>query len=390
MIYQYANYFSHDKKLTMDVKVYPVKTKNDLRKFIHLPAKIHKNHSNWVPPIYMDDWQFFNPKKNRTFSYCDTILLLASQNGEVVGRVMGIISHKYNKAKNENNARFCFLETYDNFDVAKALLENIENWAKSKGAIKLVGPLGFSDKDPQGLLIEGFNEPNVIASNCNFPYLTNLVEKAGFAKEIDLVVYKVMIPDQIPDFYARILQRAQKNNKDLRIIDFKSRKHIKPYVTPVLSLMNETYKEIYGFALMDETEMNEFATRYLPILNPNFIKVVVNDDNKVIAFILTMPDISDGIIKSKGHIFPFGIFQIFKSQKRTKQLNLLLGAIQEHHRNKGIDTIMGAKILEEAQKAGLKYIDSHLILENNFKMRAEVERMGGVVYKRYRIFQKSL
>jgi GNAT superfamily N-acetyltransferase len=374
----------------MDIKIYPVKTKSDLRKFIHLPAKIHKNHTNWVPPIYMDDWVFFNPKKNRTFSYCDTILLLASQNGEVVGRVMGIISHKYNESKKENNARFCFLETYDSFDIAKALLENVENWAKSKGTVKLVGPLGFSDKDPQGLLIEGFDEPNVIASNCNFPYLTNLVEKAGFKKEIDLVVYKVMIPEQIPEFYSRILSRAQRNNIELKMLNFKTRNQIKPYVKPVLSLMNETYKEIYGFALMDEKEMNEFASRYLPILDPNFIKVVVNNSNEVIAFILTMPDISDGIIKSKGHLFPFGIFQIFKAQKRTKQLNLLLGAIQEHHRNKGIDTIMGVKILEEAQKAGLKYIDSHLILENNFKMRAEVEKMGGVVYKRYRIFQKAL
>jgi GNAT superfamily N-acetyltransferase len=374
----------------MNITIHQVKTKSDLRKFIHLPAKIHKNHPNWVPPIYMDEWPFFNPKKNRTFNYCDTILLLASQNGEVVGRIMGIINHKYNEAKNENNARFCFLETFDNFNIAKALLERIESWAKAKGTSKLVGPLGFSDKDPQGLLIEGFDEPNVIASNCNFPYLVDFVEKSGFGKEIDLVVYKVMVPERIPEFYAKILERAQRNNKNLLVIDFATRKQIKPYIKPVLSLMNETFKEIYGFAPLDEQEMQEFATRYLPILDPRFIKIVVNEKNEVAAFILAMPDVSDGIRKCKGHVLPFGIFQIFKSQKRTKQLNLLLGAIQEHYRNKGIDTIMGVKMLEEAQKAGLKYIDSHLELENNTKMRAEMEKMGGVVYKRYRIFQKSL
>lgn len=374
----------------MDIRIFPVKTKSDLRKFIHLPAKIHKNHSNWVPPIYMDEWPFFNAKKNRTFSYCDTILLLASQNGNIVGRIMGIINHKYNNSKNENNARFCFLETFENFDVARTLLESVEKWAKEKGSNKLVGPLGFSDKDPQGLLVYGFDEPNVIASNCNFPYLTEFVEKAGFEKEVDLVVYKVMIPERIPDFYSRILERAYKNNKGLRIFNFSSRKQIKPFIVPVLSLMNEAYKEIYGFALLDEQEMNEFATRYLPILDPRFIKVVVNEGNEVIAFILAMPDVSDGIIKCKGHILPFGIFQIFKSQKRTHQLNLLLGAIQEHYRNKGIDTIMGVNIFEEAQKAELTFIDSHLVLENNFKMRAELERMGGVVYKRYRIFQKRI
>mgnify|MGYP001404472977 CR=1 FL=1 len=374
----------------MDIKIYPVKTRSDLRNFIHLPAKIHKNHPNWVPPIYLDEWDFYNPKKNRTFSYCDTILLLASKNGNVVGRIMGIINHKYNQAKNENNARFCFLETYDDFEVAKALLESVENWAKEKGTRKIVGPLGFSDKDPQGLLIEGFNQPNVIASNCNFPYLADFVEKAGFSKEIDLVVYKVDVPKSIPDFYKKILERALRNNSNLKIKHFSTRKQIKPYIKPVLSLVNETFKEIYGFAPLDQQEMHEFATRYLPVLDPRFIKVVLNENNEVVAFILGMPDISDGIRKCKGHILPFGIFQIFKSQKRTKQLNLLLGGIQEHYRNKGIDTIMGVKMLEEAQKAGLKYIDSHLELENNHKMRAEMEKMGGTVYKRYRIFQKML
>ncbi len=374
----------------MDIKIYPISTKKDLYNFIHLPAKIHKNHSNWVPPIYMDEWVFFNPKKNRLFKHSDTILLLASQNNEVVGRVMGIINHIYNQSKNVNHARFCFLETYDNIEVTKALLKEVEKWAKSKGTDKIVGPLGFSDKDPQGLLIEGFNEPNVIASNCNFPYLPEHVENAGYGKEIDLVVYKLNVPDSIPEFYNKILERTFRNNKDLSVISFSKRKQIKPYIKPVLSLVNETFKDIYGFAPLDDQEMREFATRYLPILDPRFIKVVVNGNKDVIAFIIAMPDISDGIRRCKGHLFPFGIFQIFKAQKRTKQLNLLLGAIQEHYRNKGIDTLMGVKILEEARKAGLKYIDSHLELEDNIKVRAEMEKMGGVVYKKYRIFQKVL
>ncbi len=374
----------------MDIKVYSVKTKKDLREFIYLPAKIHKNHSNWVPPIYLDEWAFFNPKKNRTFSYCDTILLLASRNGIVVGRIMGIINHKYNQSKNENNARFCFIETFNNIDVAVELFKSVEEWAKSQGSSKIVGPLGFSDKDPQGLLIEGFDQPNVIASNCNFAYLPEFVEKLDYQKEIDLVVYKLNVPDSIPEFYTQILKRTFRNNKGLHVINFTKRKQIRPYIKPVLSLVNETFKEIYGFAPLDEQEMKEFATRYLPILDPRFIKVVVNENNDVVAFVIAMPDISDGIRKCKGHILPFGVFQIFKAQKRTTQLNLLLGAIQEHYRNKGIDTLMGVKMLEEAKKAGLKYIDSHLELENNLKMRAEMEKMGGVVYKRYRIFQKSI
>lgn len=374
----------------MDIRIYPVTTKSDLRKFIHLPAEIHKNHSNWVPPLYIDDWQFFDSKKNRTFKYCDTILLLASQNGKVVGRIMGIVNHKYNEVHNENNARFCFIETFNNYEVAEALLKAVEDWAKSKGIGKIVGPLGFSDKDPQGLLVEGFDEPIVIAQNCNHSYMVDFVEKAGYNKEMNLVVYKLNIPDAVPDFYLRILERAKRNNRDLKVLDFKSRSQIKPYIAPVLTLLNDTFKEIYGFAPLDDQEMKEFATRYLPILDPRFIKVVVNEKNEVIAFIIAMPDISDGIRKCKGYLFPFGIIHIFRSQKKTKQLDLLLGGIQDHYRNKGIDTIMGVRMLEEAQKAGLKYIDSHLILEVNVKMRAEMEKMGGEVYKRYRIFSKNL
>lgn len=374
----------------MNINIIEVKSKKNLRDFIKLPAKLHKNHKNWAPPIYADDFTFFNPKKNRAFEYSDTILLLAKRNNEFVGRVMGIINHKYNEIHNENDARFCFLESTEDFEIANALISAVEKWAKQKGMKKLVGPLGFSDKDPQGLLIEGFNEPNVIATNYNFEYMIEMLEKIGFAKKTDLVVYKLIIPKVIPSFYERINNRAIKINHNKKIIEFKSRRQIRPYIRPVLQLMNETYKNIYAFAPLDAKEMDEFANRYLLILNPKFIKVVLNDKNEVIAFIISMPDISEGIKKSKGHLLPFGIFQILRSQKKTKQLNLLLGAIKEEYRNNGLDTIMGVKMFEEARDAGIEYIDSHLILESNTKMRAELERMGGEIYKRYRIYQKDI
>jgi hypothetical protein len=374
----------------MKIEIIEVKTKKDLRDFIKLPAKLHRKHKNWVPPIYSDDFLFFNPKKNRSFNHSDTILLLAKRDNKYVGRIMGIINHKYNELHNEEDARFCFLESHDDFEIVETLINHIEYWAKQKGMKKLVGPLGFSDKDPQGLLIEGFEEPNVIATNYNFEYMINLLKKAGFAKKRDLVVYKLLILDEIPTFYERINNRAIKINHGKKVIEFSSRRQIKPYIRPVLQLMNETYKDIYAFAPLDEKEMDEFASRYLLILDPKFIKVIINDLKEVIAFIISMPDISEGIKKCKGHLFPFGIFQILISQKRTKQLNLLLGAIREDQRNIGLDTIMGVKLFEEARNAGIEYIDSHLILESNLKSRAELERMGGEVYKRYRIYDKKI
>lgn len=372
------------------VSIVEATKRSDLRMFIHLPSKIHKNHPNWVPPIYMDEWVFFNPKKNEAFAHSSTILLLAKKGHAVVGRIMGIINHKYNQKQLQNHARFCFLETYNDREVASILLKKVEEWAVSQGMEKLVGPLAFSDKDPQGLLVEGFDEPNVIATNCNFPYLVDFVLDAGFRKEVDLVVYKLSVPKLIPDFYLKILERAESNFSGLKVVNFKSKSEVKRFVRPVLTLMNETFKEIYGFSELSQKEMDEFANRYLMVLDPRFLKVICNETNDVVAFVLAMPDLSQGVKRSKGYMLPFGIFHVLLSQKRTKQLNLLLGAVHPNYQNRGLSTLLGVNLLKEAQVAGMECIDSHLELETNLKVRGEMEKMGGEVYKRFRIFSKSI
>ncbi|MDP3643056.1 MAG: hypothetical protein Q8S54_07680 [Bacteroidota bacterium] len=382
-----------DTEIKMGVKpivIQEVKSKKELKKFIHLPATIHQNHSNWVPPIYMDEWEFFNPKKNKSFQSCDTILLLAYRASDVVGRIMGIIHHKYNDQHQENSARFAFFETWNDEEVATGLIEAVENWARKKGMKKMVGPLAFSDKDPQGFLIEGFDEPAVIASNCNFPYQVELLERNFYSKEVDLVVYQIKIPESIPDFYLQIQERAIRMNPNLQVLEFTSRRKVKPYIHPVLQLLNRTFTEIFGFIPFTEAEMDDFANRYLFLINPNFIKIVVTDKNEVVAFVIGMSHIGDGIQKSKGYLFPFGIFQIFASARKSKQMNLLLGGIDPAFRGKGLDVMMGVKMLESAKAHGKTVIDSHLELEYNTKVRAEMEKMGGVVYKRFRIFGKDL
>jgi hypothetical protein len=255
---------------------------------------------------------------------------------------------------------------------------------------KLVGPLAFSDKDPQGLLVEGFNEPIVIASNCNFPYLVNFMDRYGFNKKTDLVVYQIIIPEKIPSFYERIAERALRNNPKLRLADIRNRKDIKKYVRPVFHLINETFTDIYAFTPMEEKEMDEFAKRYILILDPKYLVVLLNEKEEVVAFVLGMPDINEGVKKSKGKLFPFGFIHILRAQKKTKQLSLLLGAIRKDYRNSGLDAVLGKTILKNASKAGLKYLDSHLELETNIKVRAEMEKMGGQVYKRFRIYEKDI
>ncbi len=373
----------------MAVLIKEVLSKKELRHFIYLPEKIHNSHKEWVYPLYFDEWDFYNPSKNRFFNDCDTLLLLAYNNGEPVGRIMGIINHKYNKVHHEQCGRFFALECYDDVELAKELTSAAEAWCRKKGMEKIIGPFGFSEKDPQGFMIEGFDQQAVIATNYSLPYMPGLMEKCGYAKEIDCVDYILPVPDVIPDFYQSICQRILENN-NIILREFTSRRQLRPFIRPVFELINTTYAPIYGFGELTPKEIDYFANRYLAVINPKFVKVVFNNKQEVIAFAIAMPELSDGIRKARGKLFPTGIFKILRSSKTTKLLTMLLGAIRPDYRNIGLDALMGMKILASARNMKFERIDSHLVLESNAKMRAEYEKLGGVVKKRYRIYGKAL
>lgn len=374
----------------MTITIRKVENKKDLRLFIHLPAEIHKEHPNWVPPLYMDEWEYFNPKKNILFEHCEHILLLAFRGDKCVGRCMGLISKIYNEAHNENHVRFSNLETWNDQEVFNALIDYVADWGKSFGMVQLVGPLAFSDKDPQGFLIEGYDKPVVIASNCNFPFMVDLTEAAGFTKKVDCVVYQIPIPDEIPPLHQKILERAEKQNTNLRLLQFTSRRKIKPLVRPVLQLVNETFGDIYGFVPFNEKEMDDFANKYLFLINPRYVKLIVNEKDEIVAMFIAMADISEGIKKSKGYLFPFGIFRIFAAARKTKQVNLLFGAIDPRYQGRGLDVWMGLSLVRSARETGKNVMDSHLELEYNTKVRAEMEKFGGKVYKKFRIYERDI
>jgi ribosomal protein S18 acetylase RimI-like enzyme len=266
----------------------------------------------------------------------------------------------------------------------------VEEWARLKGMNKLVGPLAFSDKDPQGFLVEGFHEPISVATHCNYEYMVEHLEAMGFTKDIDLVVYKIQIPEKTPELYLKVAERALRNNPGITLLEFTRRKDLKPMIRPIFTLINETFADIYGFMPFTLEEMDDFANRYLLIMDPRLIKVILNERGETVSFIIGMPDISQGIRKSRGYLFPIGFIHLLLAGRRTRQLNLLLGAIHPDYQNRGLDTIMGSAMLESARQQKMQYIDSHLEMESNIKVRAEMEYMGGKVYKRYRIFGKSL
>lgn len=209
------------------VEVREVTGKKSLKQYIHLPARLHKGHSTWLPPIYQDEWSFYDRRKNKAFTYCNTILALAYRNNKPVGRIMGIVNHRYNKIHGENYARFEFMDCIDNREVSHALLAFIEDWARQKGVEKLVGPLGFSDKEPQGFLIDGFEYTAILDAPSNHPYMVELIEAEGYEKFTDLGDYLIKVPSEVPPLYARVLNKV-KNKNDLKFIEFKNRKQLKP------------------------------------------------------------------------------------------------------------------------------------------------------------------
>jgi hypothetical protein len=370
------------------LQIQEVVSKSDLKDFIYLPEKLHNNHLNWVPPIYKDEWSYFNTKKNRAFSYCDTKIILARHDGKAVGRIMGIINHRNNDEKKEKVARFSFFDCINESAVSDQLLSYIEKWALDKGMTRIIGPFGMCYHDPIGFMTGGFNERPSLTANYNFEYIISLMQSAGYGREADLVVYKIDISKPLPPAYLRIQNKALQNPK-IRILNFSSRKEIRRYIHPVLELMNESFTEIYGYSQLDKKEMLDLANHFIPLLDPKLVAVVTYED-EIAGFMITIPSINEGIIAARGHLFPLGFYKILKASKNTSQLDLLIGGIKEKYRGIGVDVLIAVHIINIAKKAGFTSIDSHLELESNWKMRAENEKLGGKVYKKYRIFQKNL
>ena len=372
----------------MPVQVTPVIGRRDLKQFIYLPAELHRGHPKWMPPIYMDEWKYYDPKKNLAFRYSDATLLLARKDGRLVGRAMGIINRRHNEMMKERTARFACLESTDDREVVHALLAHVEHWAREREMTRIIGPFGFNDQDPEGFLVEGFEREPTIVTYYNFPYLIRLLEAEGYGKEVDYFVYRIPVGEKVPEVYVRIAERVAARGH-FRSLEFTRKSQLKPYIRPILALMNETFVGIYGYSPLDHEEMEGLARQYLPLLDPRFVKAVTKDD-QVVAFLIAIPNLYEGIVKAKGHILPFGFIHILRAMKRARQLDLLLGGIKEEYRGRGLDTLLGATMFKSAIAGGFEVMDSHHELETNTRIRREMEHQGGVIYKRYRIFQKSL
>lgn len=362
----------------------------DLRRFILLAEKLHGRHPNWFHPLYLDEWLQFSPACNPAFAYCDAVFLLAEQDGRTVGRIAGIVNHRHNRYKGEKTARFAWLEAHHDATTVAALLEAVERWAARRAMRRVIGPYGFSDQDPEGFLIQGFEQAPTIGTYANFQWLPQVVERQGYAKQVDYVTYRIDVPAVMPARYhamqARLLQRGH-----LKLVSVRNRRQARTWAGPAFDLMNEAYAQagIYGFTPMDEPEKKRLLRRYLPLLDHRFLKGVTRGRH-LAGFVIGIPDFTDGLRKARGRLLPFGFVHLLRSMRTARRLVLLLGAIRQADRGLGVDLLLMMEMWRAALNAGMREVDTHHQLETNTKIRAVSEWLGGSVTKRYRVFGKDI
>lgn len=371
------------------IMVAPVKSRADITRFIRLPFQLPDQRPDRVPPLLMDEREFHDPRKNPQLDHCTVERWIAWRDGVAVGRIMGIIHRSYNAAHGERTARFHHLDCVREVDVVRALITTAEAWAGEQGMDRVIGPFGFSDKDPQGLQVEGFGHLPVIATPTNPEWLPALVEGCGYRKYEDMVSYRMDIPAILPERYATVAHRCLQS-LGLRTVPLRTRGDMRPWIVPVLGLVNATYGDLLGFEPMSEAEMRALAAKYMFILDPQLMHLVVDARNEPVAFVIASPDMSEGLQRANGRLFPFGWWHILRAMQRSRQLNLLLGAVRPDLQGRGLTAVLGMGLLRMALQRGFTHLDSHLVMERNTRMRAQLERLGAVVWKRYRVYQKAL
>lgn len=377
----------------MAIIIKKVADKKDLKAFIRFNYELYKNNPYAVPDLYDDMLNTFSPKKNAAFEFCESDYFLAYQDGKLVGRVAAIINHRANETWNKKEVRFGWIDFIDNPEVSKALLQEVERWGKSKGMTEIVGPLGFTDMDAEGMLIEGFDQLSTMATIYNYPYYPQHMERLGYEKAADWVEFKLTVPDRLPDKFVRIAEIImQKYN--LKIKKLKNRKEIEQYNygQKIFDLINEAYAPLYGYSKMTQGQIDQYVKMYLPMLDLRMVTLVEDAEKNLVAVGISMVSMSEALQKAKGKLLPFGWYHLLKALfvKHSKTLDLLLVAVKPEYQSKGVNALLFYDLVPIYQKMGFKYGESNPELEDNKKVQAQWSAFESELHKRRRAFRKTI
>ncbi len=376
----------------MAVIVKKVSSKKEMHSFIRFNYELYKNNPYSVPDLYDDVLNTFNKKKNAAFEFCDAEFFLAYKDDKLVGRVAAIINRRANETWNKKEVRFGWIDFIDDAEVSEALISSVEQWGKGKGMTGIVGPLGFTDMDPEGMLVEGFDQLSTMATIYNYPYYPVHMEKMGFEKEADWVEFKLKVPETLPDKFKRISEIIlQKYNLKIKKL---TRKEInqKNYGQRIFELINEAYSPLYGFSKMTQGQINQYVKMYLPIIDLRMVTLVEDAEGELVAVGISMPSLSEALQKAKGKMLPFGWYHLLKALfiKRPKTLDLLLVGVKPEYQSKGVNALLFYDLVPIYKKMGFEYGESNPELEENKKVQAQWSAFESELHKRRRAFRRDI
>ena len=376
----------------MSVEIRKVQTKKELKEFIHFANDLYKGDEYYAPSLISDDYNTFDPKKNGAFDFCQAQMFLAYKEGKVAGRVMAIINNRANETWKVKQVRYGWIDFINDEEVAKALLDAVAAWGKERGMTDIAGPLGFTDFDPEGMLVEGFERVATIIGIYNYPYYPQILEKLGYTKETDWMEYRVTIPDELPERYYKYADIViAKNKLNVRKV---TRRMINKenYGRKFFKLINETYYKLYGFSLLSDKQIDAYTKLYLGLLDTRMVSFIENEKGELVAAGVTMPDLTAALQKCGGKLFPFGWFHLLKAifWKPCDTLDMLLVGVREDYRGKGLNAVLVTDLYPRLKAMGFKYAETTAELETNDSIQAMWKYFEREQHKRRRVYAKKI
>ncbi len=377
----------------MSVEIKRVTTRSDLKRFIRFNYEFYKDNKYSVPDLYDDMLHTFSPKRNAAFEFCEADYFLAYREGKIVGRVAAIINHRANEQWDKKTVRFGWIDFIDDQEVSRALIETVKQWGRERGMDTIEGPLGFTDMDAEGMLIEGFDQLSTMATIYNYPYYPVHMERLGLEKSADWVEMKIFVPDEIPEKHKRISDIiARKYNLHIRKLTSKKEVRESGIGHQIFRLINDAYAPLFNFSRMTERQIDQYVNMYVPVLDLRMVSIVENEQNEIVAVGISMASLSEALQKAKGRLFPFGWYYLLKALlwKRPKMLDLLLVGVRPDYQNKGVNALLFTDLIPVYQQLGFEYAESNPELELNEKVQNQWQYFKTEQHKRRRCYKAAI
>lgn len=369
------------------VVIKEVVSKKDLKDFVRFPHTLYKNCQSFVPSLDFDELATLDKKKNPAFESCRAKYWLALKEGKIAGRIAGIINDKYIEVWKHKYARFGWVDFIDDPEVSRALFETVEKWAVENGMDGIQGPLGFTDFDKEGMLVEGFDELGTIAGIYNYPYYPEHVTKLSYAKEVDWLEFQMKLDTVLPEKIERLSQVVARRLR-LKAVQLRKTRDILLYTKEIFQLLNDCYKDLFDFVPLSARQVDYYTKQYFSFIRPDLIQIIVDEKNKIAGFGLTMPSLSLALRKAGGRLLPFGLIHLLKAIKKNNKADLLLIAIREDLQGKGVNAMIMREGYKACIKSGITIVDASHQLETNDKVITIWKHLDARQHKRRRCFLK--